>query len=85
MAQANPIHQDVMGAPFNIGAMVRVIGSGDETFDERFLDKVGQVEYYEYECGCGQIFPEQPMIGVRFSTGELEEFWEEELIREVYN
>ena len=29
--------------------------------------------------GCGQRFPDDPMIGVRFPDGALQEFWREEL------
>ena len=39
----------------------------------------GTVEYLEYDCGCGQSYPGDPMIGVRLEDGTLEEFWAEEL------
>ena len=50
----------------------------DETFDDQFLGLMGIVQYLEYECGSGQTFPNDPMIGVRFSSC-VEEFWAEEL------
>jgi hypothetical protein len=51
-----PIYTDVVGAPFRIGERVRVGGSKDETFDRSFKGRVGSVEYFEYECGCGQSY-----------------------------
>jgi hypothetical protein len=79
---ASPIYIDVEGAPFRIGERVRVGGSNDETFDRCFKGRLGLVEYFEYECGCGQSFPLDPMIGVRFCNGDIEEFWAEELRRQ---
>jgi len=75
----NPISEDIPGAPFKIGQKIIVVSGSDNTFDRAFLGKIGQVTYYEYECGSGQIYPHDPMIGVEFSSGEIEEFWMEEL------
>jgi hypothetical protein len=76
----NPIYHDVKGAPFRIGERVRVFSGGpDETFNPRFTGRVGSVKYLEYECGCGQSYPYDPMIGVEFRARETEEFWTEEL------
>jgi antirepressor CarS-like protein len=74
------IHHNVSGAPFKVGERVRVTDSNDETFDPRYQDRTGIVEYFEYQCGCGQKYPNDPMIGVRFSDN-VEEFWSEELVR----
>ena len=62
-----------------IGSIVKVIKGTDETFDTRFLHRVGVVEYFDYDCGCGQSYPNDPMIGVKFPEGVTEEFWSEEL------
>jgi hypothetical protein len=75
------IHEDVWGAPFNIGELVRIGEGTDETFDARYNRRLGTVEYFEYQCGCGQTYPSDPMIGIRFRDGAIEEFWAEELIR----
>ena len=69
----------VDGAPFCIRAQVKVITLTDHAAATHLLGKVGRVEYLDYDCGCGQTFPGDPMIGVRFYSGELEEFWKEEL------
>lgn len=74
---ANPIYEDVDGAPFLIGQAVKVVKVDESTYG--LFGRVGTVVYYEYECGCGQTFPEDPMIGVRFEDGDREEFWAEEL------
>ncbi len=79
MPPAVPIFADVPGAPFKIGQFVKVLRLVDDTGESSFLGKSGIVEHLEYSCGCGQLFPKEPMVGVRFPDGELEEFWREEL------
>ena len=39
----------------------------------------GHARYLEYDCGSGQTFPGDPMIGVVMPDGTIEEFWFEEL------
>lgn len=73
------VRQNIHGAPFRIGDAVRVVMSADETFDKQYLGEVGTVLYFDYSCGCGQSFPEDPMIGVQFTGFRMEEFWKEEL------
>lgn len=81
MKKANPSYSDIFGAPFKIGQKVKVsFNEYDETFDSRFSNLFGEIIYFEYECGCGQSFPSDPMIGVKFEGEILEEFWSEELI-----
>ena len=72
---------DIDGAPFKIGDKVEVLNNPnlDETFDKRFFNNICEVIYFEYDCGCGQIFPEDPMIGIKSSDGKIGEFWKEEL------
>lgn len=76
------IYEDIQDAPFMISNKVRVLDNpnGDETFNEKFINKIGIIIYFEYECGCGQTYPIDPMIGVQFSNGNVEEFWKEELL-----
>jgi hypothetical protein len=76
-----PIYKNVDSAPFQIGEKVKVLNNPnkDETFDEQFSFESGVIIYYEYECGCGQSFPKDPMIGVKFESGSVEEFWKEEI------
>jgi hypothetical protein len=76
---SNPIHHDVGGAPFRIGERVHILSSKDETLDHRFVGRIGSVKYLEYECGCGQTYPHDPMIGVEFRDRKTEEFWKDEL------
>ncbi len=78
MIASEPIFHDVHGAPYKIGAVVRVVQFVDETGDSRFLGMTGTVKHFEYFCGCGQSYPDDPMIGVDFG-GRVEEFWKEEL------
>jgi len=72
---------DVDGAPCKIGDKVKVLHNPnmDETFDKRFFNAICEVIYFEYECGCGQTFPGDPMIGIKSSDGKIGEFWKEEL------
>jgi hypothetical protein len=46
-----------------------------------YQNRLGRVAYLEYECG--QTFPGDPMIGVRFTDGATYEFWREELTRHI--
>ena len=78
---ANPIYRNVKDAPFRIGERVFVLDSEDETFDPVYCGRVGIVKYLEYECGCGQSYPLDPMIGIEFDNMTVEEFWREELGR----
>lgn len=76
-----PRRFDVEGAPFKIGDLVTVLDNPniDETFNYDFSGKRGAIEYFEYDCGCGQTFPDDPMIGVRFANKQIAEFWKDEL------
>ncbi len=75
------VEHNIAGAPFSIGDKVRVLcnPNKDETFDDTLVNHTGKVIFLEYNCGCGQTFPYDPMIGVRFRNGRIEEFWKEEL------
>lgn len=75
-----PIFLDVKGAPFKIGTDIKVVKVTDSTFDQKYMGRTGRVIYLEYSCGCGQSYPEDPMIGVQFPNNDKEEFWREELI-----
>ena len=77
--RARPLYTDIPGTPFDIGTLVRVCRLVDEEAEPSVLGKRGIVEYVEYSCGCGQSYPHDPMIGVRFPNGDLHEFWREEL------
>ena len=77
-----PRKYDIEGAPFKIGYIVKVLDNPnrDETFNYDFSGKQGVIEHFEYDCGCGQTFPEDPMIGVRFTDNKIGEFWRDELL-----
>ena len=62
-----------------IKQIVKVVKLSDETGEESFLGKSGTVIYFDYDCGCGQSYPDDPMIGVKFADEEIEEFWKEEI------
>lgn len=79
MKISKPLFRDVVGAPFYISAEVLISIGTDETFDKRYYGKIGKVASYEYSGGCGQSYPEDPMIGVAFTGGNIEYFWREEL------
>lgn len=71
----------IEGAPFQVHDRVRVVDAIDrELYDvSRFVGRVGRVVHLDYDCGCGQSNPGDPMIGVKFRGGVVEEFWREEL------
>lgn len=79
---AQKVKHDVEGAPVKIGQSVKVtsIGEGEEDTDwGKLMGQTGTVSYLEYSCGCGQTYPQDPMIGVQFTDGSIHEFWHEEL------
>lgn len=81
-AGAQKIRHDVEGAPAKIGQKVKVTSIVDNEEPSAWANMVGQegvVDYLEYSCGCGQSYPDDPMIGVRFADGATHEFWKEEL------
>lgn len=80
MKSTYPIRTNVEGAPVRIGDLVRVIRLSDSTADANFFRRCGRVVYLEYSCGCGQSFPDDPMIGIQFPNGTAE-FWKEEIQR----
>lgn len=69
---------NIEGAPFHIGMLVVVTCAIDEAADVTLIGKQGRIVYYEYDCGCAQTFPNDPMIGVELD-GKVHEFWFEEL------
>jgi antirepressor CarS-like protein len=79
VSQPELIKTDVRGAPFKIGTSVRVVRLADETANRAWLGRTGSVKFFSYDCGCGQTYPSDPMIGVELPSGKVEEFWKEEL------
>lgn len=76
---AGKIRQHVPGAPRQSGDRVLVVAVSDSTVDPGHIGKAGRVDYLNYDCGCGQRWPDEPMIGVVLDDGTEEEFWPEEL------
>jgi len=85
MSSAKHIYHDVEGSPLRIGQRVLVVKGTDETFSQEYVGKTGTVVYFEYSCGCGQTYPNDPMIGLRFADGTIEEFWREEVCSSSVN
>jgi hypothetical protein len=78
---ARPIYDPVPGSPYQPGDTVQIVDAIDtDVYDvSGHIDREGRVEYLEYSCGCGQRYPHDPMIGVKFADDKIEEFWAEEL------
>jgi hypothetical protein len=74
-----PIQSCCGGVPVDIGSAVLVVSATDETFDDKFLGQMGAVVELDYVSGCGQSYPDDPMIRVRFSDGTVDSFWIEEI------
>jgi hypothetical protein len=85
--KAGMITRRVDGAPYQPGETVRVTCSTESVASQcgvhEHIGRVGTVRHLEYFCGCGQRYPDMPMIGVTFDDGRWEEFWPEELEGEV--
>lgn len=89
----------VPGSPFQPGDRVRVVQILDETvtatdlgldpdadIEAYLVGRAGVVHHLNYDCGCGQRYPDDPMIGVLLDgcaappdPSEWPEFWPEEL------
>lgn len=78
---SKPIYKNVRGSPYKINDIVRIVKLSDGTGNKKLLGKIGRIVYFEYSCGCGQSYPVDPMIGILFDNGILEEFWKEELTK----
>ena len=76
---AKPRYHRVEGSPFQPGETVKVVSVVDETVAPTYIGHTGLVVYLEYDCGSGQTFPNDPMIGVQFPDLPMEEFWQEEV------
>lgn len=74
------IRRMVEGAPFAPGDQVKVVKAADETFDQNYMGKEGVIVDYDYHSGCGQSYPEDPLMGVVFSGMDFQYFWKEELL-----
>lgn len=83
LLHCHPIRERVEGAPYQVGDGVLVVAICDEVGLSSglgpYVGRRGKVEHLEYDCGCGQHFPDDPMVGARMDDGELVEFWREEL------
>lgn len=65
--------------PYRIGDIVRVIPSNDDTFKASCIGKIGHITKFNFGLACGETFPDDPLISVKFIAGGKEEFWREEL------
>jgi hypothetical protein len=74
----NKIYTHVPGAPYQVGDWVTVIAT-EHPDDEHLVGLDGVVTHLDYSCGCGQTYPNDPMIGVKLDNGKEWEFWKEEL------
>jgi len=70
----------MMETLYKQGDRVQVIQIIDEEGDEKYIGKIGTIVALDYDCGCGQTYPHDPMIMVEFDNGKSEEFWKEELV-----
>ena len=71
----------VEGSAYQVGDVVLVVArGGDVRMVERFLGMIGTVEELDYRNICGQRYPRDPMVCVRFADGDRDGFWSEELL-----
>lgn len=61
-----------------VGQRVKVTSLTDETACAEALGQIGKIVYLDYDCGCGQTYPDDPMVGVQLDSA-VREFWSEEL------
>ncbi len=70
--ECRPIRERVEGSPYQPGDRVKVVRAIDQEVHDvsRFVGHTGTVEHLEYDCGCGQRYPDVPMVGVKFGIEE---------------
>jgi hypothetical protein len=66
------------GVAVRLGNKVEVVYLADDTVSGKYLGRVGIVLAFDFDCGCGQSYPDDPMIKVLFENS-CEEFWREEI------
>lgn len=68
-------------APYRPGDMVRVVQAIDKDVIDlsSYVGRSGYVIALDYDSGCGQQGPHDPMVTVEFSTRKRLSFWREEL------
>ena len=79
----------IEGAPVQVGDVVKIVDAVEtdiNTETTKYIGRFGRVLSMDYDCGCGQTYPGDPMVLVRFSNGDEWEFWKEEFERkQVHN
>jgi hypothetical protein len=81
----------IPGSPVQPGERVTIVTTIDADVADlsHHIGRSGVVVHLNYDCGCSQQYPGDPMIGVRLdldaarTPGEVEEFWAEELGRKA--
>ena len=69
------IFTKVDGSPYQVGDVVRVVSICDDAGDRGAIGSIGVVDHLDYDSGCGETYPDDPMISVK-GCGI---FWSEEL------
>ena len=69
----------INGAPVQVGDVVKVIAATEADICDvsEYIGRFGRV--VSMDCGCGQTYPDDPMVLVCFSNGDQQEFWKEEI------
>lgn len=82
MSNSEHVRKPVFGSPVQPRQIVRVVAAVDTEIHDAsgHLGRLGLVEHLDYSSGVGQRYPNDPMICVRFSNGQREVFWAEELL-----
>lgn len=75
------ITHNIKEIKFKINQNIKVINLIDKTGNRYYLNKIGLIKYFNFDCGCEQTFPHNPMIGIKFFNGKIEEFWKEEITK----
>jgi hypothetical protein len=86
------IREHVPGSPYQPGDWVVIVQLIDvwsfdhlevEDPEALYVGRLGRIAYLNYDCGAGQSFPGDPMMGVVFpmlrGTPRTDEFWMDEV------
>lgn len=69
-------------APYRPGDMVRVVQAVERDVSDvsAHIGRHGYVIALDYDSGCGQLGPHDPMVTIQFANRKRLSFWREELI-----
>ncbi len=85
LGRARRSRSEIPGSPYQPGQRVKVVGPNapgdiDQDMCAPYLQCEGTVRELRYGMGCGDRYPNDPMIFVQLDDGRNYDFWHNELV-----